>query len=71
MEKYEAAELLPRVGDIRLEVPTITDEGRAQLKKPQRCVVVEVNSAHLWYRVEFDNGFRESYKVPKVRGESQ
>ena len=65
----EVRRLLPKVGDRRLEVPTI-DESQStgiQLagRKPQPCVVVAVNPGHLWYTVQFENGIRESYKVPK------
>lgn len=54
--------LLPKVGDVRIEVPTIPDK---QGPAPQECVVVEVHPAHLWYRVRFTgSGFYECYKVP-------
>jgi hypothetical protein len=54
-----------------MEVPTIDESqsnghntaGRA----PQRCVVVAVHPGHLWYTVQFENGIRESYKVPKSK----
>lgn len=69
MEKHEARRLLPKVGDQRMESPTIDEttssRGTFVTTRPQRCVVVEVNEAHLWYTVQFENGFRESYKVPK------
>lgn len=58
---------LPRVGDVRWERPSI-DTSTAHVttrSAPQRCVVVEVNQAHLWYTVRFANGLRESYKLPK------
>ena len=71
MEKHEARRLLPKVGDHRMERPTIdeTTNSRGTLAptRPQPCVVVEVNEAHLWYTVQFENGFRESYKVPRYR----
>jgi hypothetical protein len=71
MEKHEARRLLPKVGDHRMERPTIDEttssRGAVQQTAPQRCVVVEVNEAHLWYTVQFENGFRESYKVPKSK----
>ena len=66
MEKYEVKRMLPHVGDQRMEIPTIT-EGKKYSDKPQRCVVVEVNQAHMWYTVQFENGFRESYKLPKIK----
>lgn len=62
---------LPKIGDARWESPTIdeitTTRGTCMPVKPQRCVVVEVNEEHLWYTVKFENGFRESYKVPRVK----
>lgn len=62
---------LPRVGDVRMERPTIDEStpsrGSVMSNAPQRCVVVEVNAEHLWYTVKFENGFRESYKVPQVK----
>lgn len=70
--KEEARAQLPKIGDVRMERPTIDEttpsRGTYMPVKPQRCVVVEVNQAHLWYTVEFDNGFRESYKVPRLKG---
>lgn len=63
MTVSEARSLLPEVGDVRMEVPTVmADKGP---NPAERCRVVEVNRAHLWYTVEFENGFRESYKVPR------
>jgi hypothetical protein len=66
-----AQTLLPKIGDVRMERPTIDEStatrGTIQFTKPQRCVVVEVNTEHLWYTVQFENGFRESYKVPQVK----
>lgn len=61
--KQDAARLLPKVGDVRMEIPTTPDKQGGQL---QECVVVEVNPAHLWYRVRFkDTGFIECYKAIK------
>jgi hypothetical protein len=71
MEKHEARRLLPKVGDQRMERPTIDEttstKGTLTATRAQRCVVVEVNEAHLWYTVQFENGIRESYKVPKCK----
>lgn len=64
LTKNEVRKLLPRVGDDCWEVPTIT-EGNGYATKLQRGVVVEVNPAHLWYTVEFADGIRESFKLPK------
>lgn len=63
--KEEARSLLPKVGDQRWEVPTIyCTDGFNKKKKPQRCIVIDVRPEHLWYTVQFENGTRESYKVP-------
>lgn len=69
ISKEEARAQLPRVGDVRWERPTI-DKGwghEAYSHTSQRCVVVEVQPEHLWYTVQFDNGIRESYKVPQLK----
>jgi hypothetical protein len=58
---------LPRVGDKRMEKPTVdATPGHASPKKPQECVVVYVHPANLWYTVRFKNGVRECYKLPAV-----
>jgi hypothetical protein len=66
-----AQALLPKIGDVRWERPTIDEStpsrGSVMLNPPQRCVVVEVNAEHLWYTVQFENGIRESYKVPRIK----
>jgi hypothetical protein len=75
MTVNDARSLLPEVGDVRMERPTIDEttpsRGSIQYTTPQRCVVVYVNRAHLRYTVEFENGFRESYKVPKLKTREQ
>ena len=72
MNKRKARGQLPRLGERRWEVPTIDDtSGCNQKRKPQPCVVVDVRPEHLWYTVEFENGIRESYKVPRAEGEKQ
>ncbi len=68
---YTPAELrdtLPQAGTWLRKVPTLkkaTDEKPV----PLRCRVVYVNTAHLWYTVEFPTAmghtFREAYKVPE------
>ena len=66
MTKQEARSLLPKVGELRMETPNIKNKG-ILVDDPQECRVVEVNTAHLWYRVEFTaSGFTECYKVPKT-----
>lgn len=71
LDRITARQLLPKVGERRSEVPTIAETGGYN-DRPQPCVVVEVNAVHLWYTVQFENGFKESYKVPRLpsrRGE--
>lgn len=68
MDKQDARRLLPRVGDKLRKAPTIIcTRGLLVESKAQECEVVEVNLAHLWYRVKFKNGFTECYKVPETR----
>lgn len=65
VDMSKAIRLLPRVGDRRMEVPTISD--KVDGAPPQKCRVVEVNPRGLWYRVQFINtGFQECYKVPDL-----
>lgn len=67
MDKAELMERLPRVGDRRMEYPTPKAFDQA-VPQRKRCVVVEVNRAHLWYRVRFaDTGQHECYKLPETR----
>lgn len=65
----EARSLLPNVGDVRWESPVQNRGVKAgdSPVPPERCTVVEVNAARLWYRVRFDSGFCECYKVPKLK----
>ena len=64
LEKDQVRELLPKIGDRLMEHPTTLIGTEAPPKRP--CTVVAVHVAHLWYTVEFDNGLRESYKLPKI-----
>lgn len=65
MTKQEVRSLLPKVGDVRNEIPTITVKGKEP--EPQECEVVEVHTEHLWYRVKFTaTGLHECYKLPKT-----
>lgn len=67
MERYEAERLLPKIGNKLRKAPTIVHlRGLSQEGKVQECEVVEVNRPHLWYRVQFENGFTECYKVPDL-----
>lgn len=67
--KDELRAMLPKVGDIRTETPTVfaTSGLTEALRKPQRCRVVLVNREHFWYTVQFENGFRETYKLPEIK----
>ena len=66
MTKGQVQSLLPKVGDVLMELPTVTVN--PETAKPEECTVVEVNTAHLWYRVKFTRtGALECYKVPKYR----
>lgn len=70
MNVNDARTLLPKVGDKRMEVPTIGKTNNCienTTTTPQECTVVEVNAAHLWYRVRFKSGWTECYKVPRLK----
>ena len=57
--------MLPKVGDKRMEYPTIDEtQGNTGSETAQPCMVVAVHPTHFWYTVQFENGIRESYKVP-------
>ena len=57
--------MLPKVGDIRMEIPTIQE--MVSSAEQYECVVIEVHPDHLWYRVRFtDTGIVECYKVPQT-----
>lgn len=61
LTKNKIRGMLPKVGDIRMEVATTKD--RIQRGIPRRCRVVLVHRTHMWYMVEFDDGFRECYSA--------
>jgi hypothetical protein len=50
--------LLPDVGDRLMKAPTEV----TSVRKP--CTVVEVNPIGRWYRVRFDTGYCQCYKIP-------
>jgi len=59
---------LPKLGETRMETPTVDETpGHSVPKKPKMCVVVYVNPEHVWYTVQFNDGTRESYKLPPVK----
>ena len=64
----KAKDLLPGVGEIRMEVPYWSPI-KGELGK-QQCIVTEVNERGLWYRVLFIRiGLYECFKVPVLRME--
>ena len=63
-EGYKA--LLPKVGEILTRKPHLHKSLGIESPTPKTCVVVYVNADHLWYRVRFDNGTYECYKVPHI-----
>lgn len=65
LTKEEVRAMLPRVGERRMEVPTVLME-KSYNKEPRPCVVTYVNRRHLWYEVKFKDGTRESYKLPRI-----
>lgn len=62
--KEELRAMLPKVGD-RLMRRQMIGYPRCELSGPRSCVVTYVNADHLWYEVQFRNGFRECYKLPE------
>jgi hypothetical protein len=64
--KDELKAMLPKVGDKRTEKPTACRVPGVPVKK-QPCVVIEVNQEHLWYRVRFEWGGIECYKLPETK----
>lgn len=72
LTKAQVRAQLPKLGEVRMEIPTVDQTaGHYLAKVPQRCVVVDVRPEHLWYTVEFENGIRESYKVPRTKPQTQ
>lgn len=60
--RASAKKLLPKVGDRLIHTATVGDKILAPA--PEECNVIFVHTAHLWYMVEYKNGFRECFKVP-------
>lgn len=64
----EVIGMLPQVGSWLWKIPTLK---RAKHEKPEalRCQVIYVNTAHLWYTVQFTTAqgrtYREAYKAPE------
>lgn len=58
---------LPQVGDRLVEKPNLGKSLGCCDVSPRPCVVTYVNPEHLWYMVEFENGLRDCYKLPKLK----
>lgn len=66
MNPNDVLSQMPRIGEKRMETPTIMDG--IETAKPQKCVVVEVSAKGLWYRVRFiETGRCECYKISKLK----
>ena len=65
--KEELRAMLPRVGERRMEKMTASTACLVTSPTPLPCVVVEVNTEGLWYRVQFEQtGICQCYKVPEL-----
>jgi hypothetical protein len=68
LSNEEVRAMLPKVGDVRWERPVVADGGGHILAgKPRKCTVVYVHEEHRWYTVQFENGIKESYKMPREK----
>lgn len=65
----EVRAALPCVGERLVKKPTYYHGflSRHDEARPKPCTVVYVHRRNMWYTVEFDNGNRESYKLPEVK----
>ena len=66
--KEELKAMLPKVGDTLMRRQTICCPGMREPSKLKNCKVVYVNEEHMYYTVQFQNGCRESFKVPEKEG---
>ena len=66
MDKEALRALLPNVGDVLIRKPHLHKSLGIETPTPRPCVVEYVNRENLWYRVRFDNGTYECYKVPHI-----
>lgn len=66
MTKEFIRDMLPRVGERRMETPTSGGGAFTYTTETEPCVVVTVHRDNLWYRVRFDRtGLCETYKLPE------
>ena len=63
MTPNEVREMLPKIGERMMLIPTVQTFPDI---RPERypAVVVEVCRRRMWFRVRFDCGFCECYKLP-------
>ena len=64
--KEELKAMLPKVGDVLMRNQTIGGTSADGPTKPRSCKVVYVNERNLFYRVQFQNGLYESFKMPDI-----
>ena len=50
----------PKIGERLMRKPEL---GYDNIPDPIPCTVVYVNKAHVFYTVQFDAGYRQSYKL--------
>jgi hypothetical protein len=55
---------LPKVGDQLLLKPHFHLEATFDQRAPLPCTVDLVSTEHLWFRVVFESGVRECFKLP-------
>lgn len=61
---------MPQVGDRLVRTPTFSGFMSREQSVPRPCVVDYVHPEHLWYRVRFENGLTECYKLPMLKEET-
>lgn len=60
-------QMLPKVGDYLMREPGALNSDLRKKIIRKRCVVVEVNTQALWYRVRWlDSNYCECFKVPEI-----
>lgn len=66
MTKEELRAAMPKVGDRLVKKPHLHKSLGIENPRPMACVVDFVNEDKLWYRVRFENGTRECFKLPEI-----
>ena len=66
--KEELKAMLPKVGDVLMRRQTLGSTSNCEPSELKSCKVVYVNEEHLYYRVQFQNGCHECFKVPDMKG---